>query len=147
MLTQVLLRHMLRTAAVIVGVGAALGFLFGGFELAGAIALGGILVGGSGALQIWLVGILFDPDQGTPQKLVVGVLLMLKLLFVGVILWAALTRWNPHQVGLLIGMGLGLVSLVAGVSRGSTSREGLDAMEAEERKIAEKMGDTEEEKR
>ncbi len=147
MLTRILLLAMLRSAAVIVGVGVALAFLLGGPDVAIGVALGGALVGGSGAVQIWLVGQLFDPDQGTPQKVVMGTLLVLKLVAVGGALWWVLARMQPHEVGLLVGMGLGLASLVVGVNQGSMTKEAQAAMDDASRRIAEKMEDSEDERR
>ena len=147
MLTRILLTYMLRTAALVVGLGAVVGYLVGGWGFAAAVLWGGAIVGGSGAVQIWLVGVLFDPEQGTPTKVVTGTLLLLKLLLVAGVLWWVLSRTNPDQVGLLLGMGLGLAGLVVGVHRGSSSRAGRQAMDDASQEIEEKMEDTEDEKR
>lgn len=147
MLTRLLLLSMLRTLAVCLGVGILIGFLGGGSSFAVAIAIGGLLVGGSGALQIWLVGVLLDPAYGTPQKVATGLFLTLKLVLVGGVLWWVLSRHSPHAVGLLVGMGLGLASLVAGVHRAASSDAGLAAMEDAASKITEKKEDSEDQKR
>lgn len=147
MLTRVLLGHTARTLFVAVGVGAGVAWLLRGSDAAIAFLLGGLLVGGSGALQIWLVGFLLDPDQGTPQKLVAGSVLTGKLVLVGAILWGLLNRSNPEPLSLMVGMAVGLGAVVFGVNRGSGSREGVSAIEDAERKIREKLEDTDEEKR
>lgn len=147
MLTRVLLGHTAAAVAVVVGAGAAVTWLLAGSDAAVAFAIGGLLVGGSGALQVWLVGFLLDPDQGTPQKAAAGLVLVFKLVLVGAILWGLLTRTHPEPLGLLVGMAVGLAAVVFGVNRGSASPGGVSAIEDAERKIREKMEDTEEEKR
>lgn len=145
-LTRTLLKSMLTTAAVIVGVGFLVSWLLFGEATALAVLIGGLVVGGSGALQIWMVGFLLDPDQPTPQKAAVGLLLVFKLVLVAAILWGVMTRLSPDGVGLLIGMALGLGSLVMGVSRASGSPEAEAAMEEARRKIADKEEDTNDER-
>ncbi|MEO1228636.1 MAG: hypothetical protein AAFZ18_07010, partial [Myxococcota bacterium] len=115
MLTQVLLTYMLRTAAVMVPAAALLGLLLGGPEIALAVGLGGAVVGGSGAVQIWLVGMLLDPTQGTPQKVVAGTMLLFKLVFVLGVLWWVMNAAGPDALGLAAGMATGLAALVIGV--------------------------------
>ena len=147
MLTRILLGYMLRTAAVMVGTAIAVAYVLGGVEVARAVAIGGVVVGGSGAIQIWLVGYLLDPEAGTPEKIASGFFLAFKLLLVCVIFWLVLSRTQPHQVGLLAGMVVGLASLVLGAHRGSNSPEGIAAMNEAERKITEKLEDSDSEKR
>lgn len=136
MLTQVLLSSMLRTAAVLVPVTTVLALMLGGPELALAAVLGGAVMSGSGAVQIWLVGMILDPAQGTPQKVVAGVMLLFKLVLVAGVLWWILNTAGPDGMGLVLGMGAGLASLVIGVHRGSMSQAGQQAIKDLEREIA-----------
>lgn len=145
MLTRVLLADTAKAVAVVIGGGALVVALLAGGEAALAFLVGGLLVGGSGALQIWLVGFLLDPDQGTPQKVAAGLVLLFKLLLVGAILWGLLTRANPQPLGLLAGMAVGLGAVVFGVNRASNSEAGRSAIAEAEAKIREKMEDTDEE--
>lgn len=138
MLTRILLLSLLRTAALLVGASTVLAYLIAGPDVAYAFLIGGLLVGGSGAVQIWLVGYLLDPNHGTPQKVMCGTFLMFKLVLVGGVLWWILTEIGPDETGLLMGMGVGLMSLVLGVNRGSMSQEGLAAMERAEDEIGER---------
>ena len=147
MLTRILLQYMARTALALVAVSVAVAYLLGGEDIAWSVGLGAVLVATSGAAQIWLVGFLLNPDVGTPQKLVSGFFLVFKLLIVCAVFWWVLTYTNPNQLGFLLGMGVGLASLVIGVQRGSSSAEGIAAANEAEQKIAEKMEDTDPEKR
>lgn len=136
MLTRVLLVHMFWSAVVVLALAALVGGLLGGLEVAGAVLLGGALVAGSGAGQIWLVGQIMDPAQGTPQKAMAGLMLVFKLVVVGAALWWILSTLQPDGLGLVGGMCAGLASLVFGLNRGSMSQEGQAAMNAAEEEIA-----------
>lgn len=136
MLTQILQTHLLRTGAVVVGVTAGLAYLLAGPSAAWAVVLGGVLVGGSGAVQIWIVGQLIDPLQEGSKKAVAGVMLLFKLVAVAGLLWWILSSLGPDLLGLMVGMCAGLVSLVLGLKRGSMSQEGQQAIEAAEQAIA-----------
>lgn len=146
MLSQVLIRHTLRTLVIVLLASAVIAFLYGGWSLAQAIIWGGSLVGASGMIQMWLVGYLFDPSSGTPQKIVAGLFLTFKLLIVCVVLWWLLSR-GPDVLGVMVGMLVGLMAVVIGASQGAASPEGQAAMNEAEKKIEEKLEDTDSEKR
>lgn len=145
MLSNVLLAYVLRYAAIGVGGAAlALTFLMGADVGIGVMAGGGLIVLSGGGL-VFLVGRLMDPTVPGKTKGVFIGLLMGKLTIVAGLLWACLAIWAVDGVGLMIGMGVGIASLVFGLNRGSTSEEGLAAIREAENRIAQEMGDDDDE--
>jgi len=145
MLTPVLLKYFLKTALVVVLAGFGLVYLILGESSAVATLAAAVVVSLDGAGLIWVVGKLLDPRGATSGKVTVVLVLMAKLLAVGGLLWWMLAVRGLDGLGVIIGIGLGILSLVVGVNRGSTSREGQEAIRETERAIAEEMGDNEDE--
>lgn len=144
MLSNILLIHVLRIAGAVLGVVAiAVGLVFGA-DVALAVAVGGALMVLDGVGLVYLVGRLLDPTVPGGTKGLFTLVLIGKLTIVAGLLWACLSVWAVHQLGLLMGMGIGLMLLVLGVSRGSTSEAAQAAMREEEARIAQEMGDNEE---
>ncbi|MBX2811197.1 MAG: hypothetical protein KTR25_05285 [Myxococcales bacterium] len=146
MLTIVLVRHTARVLAWGLGLGALVMYLLFGGALARSVVMGGLLVGGSGMVQIWLIGRILDPESTLPHKLVAGLFLTFKLLVVCGFLWWMLGQ-GPDALGLMVGMLIGLGAVVVGVSQGASSPEGLAAMSDAQQKIEEKLEDIDSEKR
>ena len=67
------------------------------------------------------------------------------VVIVAALLWACLSIWAIDQLGLLIGMAVGIGALVLGLNRGSTSEAGLAAIREAEERIAQEMGDDDDE--
>ena len=147
MLTKILLNYLRNTSLVLIVVGTAIAFLLGGVSSAIAFFIGAALVLGSGALQVWLVGMLLDEEVVGSRKAVVGLLLVCKLFVVAAILWGILVRVGPDALGLLVGMGVGLAGLVISLNQGSQSPQGISEINRRTEKIAEKLEDNESEKR
>jgi hypothetical protein len=145
MLTPVLLKYFLKTALVVVLAGFGLTYLVLGESSAAAALAAAAVVCADGAALIWVVGKLLDPRGATSGKITVVLVLLAKLLAVGGILWWMLAVQGLDGLGVIIGIGLGVLSLVVGVNRGSTSPEGQRAIQDTEREIAEEMGDNEDE--
>ena len=145
MLTPILLRYFVKTALVVVLAGFGLTYLVLGEASAIAALASAVVVSLDGAGLIWVVGKLLDPRGATSGKVTVVVVLLAKLLAVGGVLWWMLAVRGLDGLGILIGIGLGVLSLVVGVNRGSTSPEGQRAIEETAKEIAEEMGDNEDE--
>lgn len=139
MLTRVLLRYGLRTAAAVLLIAAALVFLILGEGHVLGLLIGGALVVLDGAGLVYLVGRLMDQDTSVAKKSVFTLILVGKLAAVGGLLWVALQ--NLSGLGILIGIGVGLAGFVGGLTRGSTSAEGRAAMDLEEARIREETKD------
>lgn len=139
MLTRVLLRYGLSTAAlVLIAAAAIVYFAFGEGHVLGVL-IGGALVVLDGAGLVYLVGRLMDQDTSVAKKSVFTLILVVKLAVVGGLLWWSLQQFSG--LGILIGIGAGLTGLIVGLSRGSTSAEGQAAMEQEEARIREETKD------
>lgn len=143
MLTQVLLRYFLRFAVGFIGVATVVTYLaLGGRPAVGALA-GGTLMIVSGFGLVYGVGRLLDPTVGSTTKTGLILILLFKLTLMAALLWLFLSVLGVDGLGLLIGMGAGLMGLVIGLNLGSTSAEGLRAMEEAQARIAQEMGDSE----
>lgn len=139
MLTRVLLRYGLSTAAlVLIAAAAIVYFAFGEGHVLGVL-VGGALVVLDGAGLVYLVGRLMDQDTSVAKKSVFTLILVVKLAVVGGLLWWSLQHFSG--LGILIGIGVGLTGLIVGLSRGSTSAEGRAAMDLEEARIREETKD------
>ncbi|MBK6689743.1 MAG: hypothetical protein IPG45_35080 [Deltaproteobacteria bacterium] len=139
MLTRVLLRYGLSTAALVLALaGAIVFFAFGEAHVLGVL-VGGALVVLDGAGLVYLVGRLMDQDTSVAKKSVFTLILVVKLAVVGGLLWWSLQRFSG--LGILIGIAVGLTGLIVGLSRGSTSKEGLAAMDQEAARIREETED------
>jgi hypothetical protein len=144
-LANVLLTYALRYVAIGVGaVALVLTFVMGPNAGLGVMVGGGIIVLSGGGLVL-IVGRLLDPTVSSTTKGVFTLVLVGKLTIVAGLLWACLSIWAIDQLGLLIGMGVGLGALVLGLNRGSTSEAGQAAIRAAEERIAQEMGDDEDE--
>lgn len=147
MLTGILLRYFVRCALVLIGaVVAGTWVALGGPAAVGAVA-GGSLMLLSGFSLVYGVGKLLDPTVANTTKTGLVLLLLVKLTFVAGLLWVFLSVFGLDGLGLLLGMGAGLVGLVIGLNLGSTSAEGLRAMEEAQARIAEEMEDSEDRSR
>ena len=147
MLSSVLLKHVFRLAAVLIGLAAIAAAGLFGWPAAVAVVVGGLIMVLDGAALVYLVGRLMDPTLPGAKKGIFTLILVLKLAIVAGILWTALTYLGSDGVGILLGLGAGLVALVLGVNQGSASAEGEEAIRDAEAKIAEEMGDNETEMR
>lgn len=145
MLSNVLLVHVLRLSSAVLGAITAAIWLVWGQDPALGFITGGVLMVFDGVALIFLVGRLLDPGVSGTTKGFFTLLLIGKLTIVAGLLWASLSVWGVHELGLLVGLGIGLMLLVWGVNRGSTSQEGLDAIREAEARIAQEMGDNEDE--
>ncbi len=147
MLSNVLLVHVLRLSSAVLGAITGLIWIIWGQDPALGFITGGVLMVFDGVALIFLVGRLLDPGVSGATKGFFTLVLVGKLTIVAGLLWASLSVWAVHELGLLVGLGIGLMLLVLGVNRGSTSQEGLDAIREAEQRIAQEMGDNEDELR
>ncbi len=141
-LTQVILRHVLKVALIVVSSAFALTWLLLGFEVAVGTLIGAMLSIGDASGMIYLVGDLMRPGRPAARKVVMTVVLVLKLTVVGALLWVAVDRYGVSGLGLVLGIGVGLVATVVGASRGSASKAGQDAIARAEALIAKEMEDS-----
>lgn len=139
-MTQILLRYLLRSAAVLLPLAAIIAWIAAGSEAAFGVLVGGVFAALDGAGLIYLVGQLLEPNA-TRSKGLLFAILFGKLILVAFALWAALTWFNVSGLGIVIGVGVALASLVYGVNRGSSSKEGQAAMAADEARIAQELAD------
>lgn len=144
MLTRVLLKFYFRFAAILFVFGFGLTYLLMGEAVSKGMLVGSLITMADGAVLIWVVGVLLDPNQSGGQKAVFGTVLLFKLVVIGALLWSALSVWGYDGLGLIIGVGLGMFSLVLGVNQGSSSPEGQRAIAEAEAKIEQQMRDNQE---
>jgi hypothetical protein len=137
-MTNILLRYVLRTFALILGASVLLAFIALGEATAIGVFVGGILGMTSGGGLVYVVGALLEPNA-TRSKTLLFTLMFGKLLVVGFGLWLALTVFKIDGLGVILGIGLALVSLMIGVNRGSSSPEGKRAMAEDEARIGAEM--------
>ncbi len=140
MITQVLLRYLLQTAAVLAPAVLVVSLAVMGSEVAIGVGIGLVVALGNGAGLVYLVGELLQPNAQL-SKLALFALLLGKLLLGGGLLWTALNIWAVSGLGLIIGIGAGLGILILGLNRGSASEAGQKAMNAEEERIRREVGD------
>lgn len=138
-MTDILLRHLMKAAAVFVPVALAIAYFAFGESLVVGVATGAALGLLSGAGLVYVVGQLLEPNEKRSKGLLF-LLLFGKLALVGVLLWAALHA-GVSAVGILSGIAVALAALVVGLNRGSTSEEGVRAMAVEEARIQQELGD------
>lgn len=143
MLTRVLLKYFARTAAVVLLIAGAIVYFTMGEAVAGAMLASAVLVALDGAALIWVVGELIDPRGSVASKALVSLVLMAKLAAVGGLLYWLFAVKGLDQVGLAMGIVVGMLGLVIGVNRGSKSEEGRRAIAETEREIAQEMEDNE----
>jgi hypothetical protein len=141
-LTQVLLRYVAKTSLLVVGIAAIFTWLFFGLDVAVGTVVGSAVSIGDAAGMIYLVGELLGPSQGGPRKAFLSLLLVVKLAVVGGLLWIAFDRFGVSGLGLVLGIGIGLTATVIGVSRGSASKAGQQAIARAESIIAKEMEDS-----
>lgn len=140
MLTNVLLRHVVKTALVLLLPAFAVAWLALGGHAAFGLLIGAAVSVGDALGLIYLVGRMLEPGQSGPKKGIFALILVLKLVIVGGILYAAVLKLGVSQIGLVFGIGIGLTATVVGANRGSTSREGQAAMARAEAEIAQEQG-------
>ena len=135
MLTNVILSHVAKATAVILPPAVLVAYFTMGPDAALALAVGMGLSVGDAAGMIYLVGQMMDPTTGGSKKGIFGLLLVLKLTIVGGLLYYAAVIMGLHQLGIVVGIGLGLIATVFGANRGSTSEEGRAAIAEAEKNI------------
>lgn len=145
-MTRVLLRYMVRTAAVLIPAAALIAWLALGRAEAIGVFVGAIFALADGAGLIYLVGQLLEPNATRSKGLLFAVLFG-KLILVAAALWAALTIFDVSGLGIVLGVGVSLAALVVGVNRGSSSKDGQRAMADDEARIAQEMADNDAESR
>lgn len=151
MLTNVLLSHVVKTALVLVLPAFAVAWLALGPDAAVGLLVGAAVSGGDALGLIYLVGRMMEPNQSAPKKGIFALILVVKLVIVAGILYAAVLKLGVSQIGLVIGIGVGLTATVIGANRGSTSKAGQEAIARAEAEIArqqaQEMGDNADESR
>ncbi len=90
---------------------AAFGLLLGGAAVGLAILVGGAVVALDGALLVYLVGRISAEDRSSVKQAALVGLLFFKLIAAGAVLWVALSVFQVHGLGLVLGMGAGLLGL------------------------------------
>jgi hypothetical protein len=135
-LTEVLLRHVLRTSLIAIAVASILAWLIAGIDTAVGLAVAAGLAVADAAGMIYLVGQILRPGAGS-RKAIFGLLLIVKLAVVGALLWVAVNRLALDGLGVVLGIAVGLVGTVVGANQGSTSKEGQDAIARAEAEIQE----------
>lgn len=135
MLTHVLLRHVAKTASVLVLAAVSVTLIAADLPTAIGVLVGAALSLISGGGLIYFVGGLLDPGGPSQKKAVLGTLLVVKFVVVAALLWAALNRFGVSGLGMVIGMAAGLASIVIGANRGSQSEEGLAAIKKAENEL------------
>lgn len=138
MLTRVLIDAVLRIALWVVPAAVILVALTLGTEHAIGVLIGAFLALGSSLGLVWIVGQLLDPRAKTSKGVLFSALIG-KLILVGALLWASLALWGISGLGIIIGIGGGVLCLVVGVNRGSSSPAGQTAMADAEAEIARDM--------
>lgn len=129
MLTNILLKHVFKLCGILIPLGTALGYLLLGSADALGVLAGSVLSALDGIGLIYLIGRLMDPKESSGRKWVLTAVLIAKLTLVVGLLWMALTTSGVGPLGVIIGIGLGLVATVAGASKGSSSEEGIRAID------------------
>ena len=140
-MTRILLTHIATTGVVVVAIAMlAVGLAFGPEHLVG-LAIGAVLAILDGAGIVVLAGRALEPGRSGQSKAMFLFLLFGKLAAVAALLWWVVSRLGVSNLGVVIGLGAGLASVVAGAQRGSTSREGQAAIAKAEAQIVEEMRD------
>lgn len=112
--------------------------LFGLREAIG-VAVAGLVAALDFIAIIWLATELLEPMRAPKSKVGLGFLLVGKLGFVAIILWAVITKLEVSPVGVVAGIGAAILGFTWGLSRASASKEGQAAIEAEEQRIREEL--------
>ena len=94
------------------------------------------------AAMVYLFSELLRASQSKERKILLAILIGAKLVVVGGLLWLALTKLSVSPLGIVLGIGVGLVATVVGVSWGSASRAGQEAIARAEAEIAKEMEDS-----
>ncbi len=145
MLSQILIRHIVRWIAMLALLAAVLTSAVFGWSSAVGVLVGAALIGVSCIGLVLIVGRLLDPTRSTVQKATVAILLVAKMTVIGGVLYLCLVRWGVSPLGLVLGIGTGLVAIQTGLVRGSASDEGKRAIEETEARIREELGDSNDE--
>jgi hypothetical protein len=145
-MTPILLRSIVKTTAVILPIAIVIVALVLGIDHAIGVAVGGLLAFADGMGLVYLAGALLEPESlakttsgAKRSKVVLSLLLVMKLVVVAFLLWAALSWLHVSGLGIVIGIGMALAGLVIGANRGSTSKAGQKAMADAEARIRAEM--------
>jgi len=137
MVARILMRSIALAGAVLVLVGAALAFAWGGAPVALGFGAGGLLALLSGLGLVFLASRLMAGGS-TPglSPGAAGGLLVVKGLAVLAVAWTLLAAVRVDALGFLFGLGAGVLAVVVGAQLGQGSPEGQAAIRAEEARLA-----------
>lgn len=147
MYTRVLLASVFRAALWLIGLAVLIAYFGLSPRHAFGVLIGGVLFLVDGGGLVYLVGRLMDSGVSTSRKSALTLALVVKFVAVAALVYLSLFVWGVSGEGLLIGLGVGLASLVLGLTWGSSSPAGREAMAEAEAKIREEMGDNEDQSR
>lgn len=140
-MTRVLLKYAGRATALGVLAGTAVSWLIFGE----AHGLGALLGGGVAGLDfiglVLLVSRLLDPTVPGKSKAKLVLIIGAKLAVVGGLLYLVVTRMPVEPLGVVLGVGGAIGGFTLGVTQAAASPEGQSAIEAQEKRIREEMGD------
>ncbi|MEM7676002.1 MAG: hypothetical protein AAF449_08365 [Myxococcota bacterium] len=146
-LSEVLLRHIVRSVAMIAVPGFFLLGLLAGWSHGFGLLFGAVLITTSIGGLVYIVGRLLDPSAPGGVKTVLTIALVLKLTFVAGLLWLGMARWGVSGLGIVFGLGGGLAGVMVGLIQGAASVDGKRAIDETEARIREEMGDSDDESR
>jgi hypothetical protein len=141
-LTNVLLAHVAKASAMVVLPAAVLAWLLLGADAAIGLTGGAFITIADMTAMIFLFGELLRSGPSRERKILYTILIVLKLVVVGALLWLALSRFGLSPLGVVLGIGVGLLATVIGASWGSSSRAGQEAIAKAEADIAKEMEDS-----
>ncbi|MEO1334702.1 MAG: hypothetical protein AAFV29_03625 [Myxococcota bacterium] len=146
-MSEVLLRYIVRSVALIALPGFVLLGLIAGWAHAFGLLFGAVLITVSVGGLIYIVSRLLDPTASGQLKAVLGFALLLKVTFVAGVLWLGMSTWGISVLGIVFGLGSGLAGIMVGLVVGAASAEGKRAIDEAEARIREEMGDSDDESR
>jgi hypothetical protein len=133
--TKLLLREAAKSSAATIALAALTIGLLLGWPDALAVLLGGAIASLNFLGLVYLVGEMLNLRASGKRKGRLFLILLAKLALGGLVLWAALVRFNIAGIGVVVGIGAAILGFVAGVTKGSQSKAAEDEMKKEEERL------------
>lgn len=133
---RVMLKHAAASCALLIVMASIMALALGSPRDALATGIGGALASLDFMAIIWIVSGLLSPETTSKSKAGLGMVLLLKLLFVGSLLYSAIVRFEMTGIGIPFGIASAIAGFTWGMLRATSSREGQRAIAAEEQRLA-----------